>query len=260
MISFSDRLLDRLSQCGRVAVLTGAGASAESGIPTFRDPQGLWARFNPAELASPQGFKSNPVRVQSWYTARRKAVLEADPNPGHRALARLQDFVHPTIVITQNVDGLHHRAGSDDVIEVHGNLHRTCCVSCRQETEPFDVSPNDAEPARCGCGGLLRPDVVWFGEPLQADALQAAAAAAMGADVFLVVGTGAEVYPAAGFPLIASEAGAYVVEVNVRATAISDSADEVLRGPAGVILPALVDAVGRLRTAVAKSASGVDNP
>lgn len=246
MPEFSDTLVDRLCDADSVAVLTGAGISAESGVPTFRDEDGLWEKFDPEELANVQAFLDNPELVQGWYRHRRQLVEDAEPNAGHEALVDLEDHVSEVVVITQNVDDLHNRAGSREVIELHGNITNNYCMDCERpmDAETVDAAIQDGEPAQCPeCNGLIRPDVVWFGEMLPPDALDESGAAAARADVFLSVGTSAVVYPAAQLPLDARANGAYVAEINPDTSGISDEVDEVLRGPAGEILPALHDAV-----------------
>ncbi len=246
MPTFSDTLVDHLARAEHVAVLTGAGISAESGIPTFRDPGGLWEEFDPQELANVEAFLDNPELVQGWYQHRRQVVEEAEPNAGHRALADLEAHVSDVAVVTQNVDDLHHSAGSDTVIELHGNITHNYCMDCERDaaSETVDAAIRDGEPARCpDCNGLIRPDVVWFGEMLPPDAVERADAATERADVFLSVGTSAVVYPAARFPVAAQERGAYVAEINPDTTGVTDDVDESIRGPAGEVLPALVDAV-----------------
>ena len=239
-ISVPRELVAALEDARSVAVLTGAGVSAESGIATFRDAQtGLWARFDPRELATPSAFARNPKLVWDWYARRRELVAAAQPNAGHRALAELERRVPRFLLITQNVDGLHQRAGSRNVVELHGNIRRVKCSREGTIVERWDVS-GDAVPRCAVCGALLRPDVVWFEEMLPPDALEQAEAAARECDVLLVAGTSAEVYPAAALPGYAQESGAIVVEVNPNATPLSSTADHVLRGTAGVVLPALV--------------------
>lgn len=244
-----DDLIARLADADRVAVLTGAGISAESGVPTFRDPGGIWEQFSPQELANVNAFLDNPDLVQRWYAHRRDLYAEVEPNPGHEALAALEDLVPHFTLITQNVDGLHQRAGSEHVVELHGNITRSYCIECEREATEADFEGLDeGEPARCpACGGLLRPDVVWFGEMLPPDAIEAAAEAARTADVLLSVGTSAVVYPAAGLPVTAKEAGAYVAEVNVEPTALTRAVHAFVEGPAGAVLPALVEAVRAAR-------------
>ncbi len=226
-----------------LAVLTGAGISAESGIPTFRDAlTGLWERFRPEELATPEAFEANPKLVWDWYAWRRGIVARAVPNAGHRALVEIEhdcrergvDFT----LVTQNVDGLHRAAGSERVVELHGNLR---LVKCFDQHHPVETWPEgDAVPTCPRCGSLLRPDVVWFGEPLPPDALAAAVAAARACDVFLCVGTSTVVEPAASLPFMARESGARVIEVNPQPTPLTRQAAVSLRGSAGEILPLLV--------------------
>jgi NAD-dependent deacetylase len=250
MPDFSDTLVDRLAAADHVSVLTGAGISAESGVPTFRDEDGLWEKFDPQELANVEAFLDNPELVQGWYRHRRQVVEEAEPNAAHRALADLEALVPDVTVITQNVDDLHNRAGSTTVIELHGNITNNYCMDCEQpaETTAVDTAAQEGEPARCkACDGLIRPDVVWFGERLPADAVGRADAATRRAEVFLSVGTSAVVYPAAQFPVEAGMNGAYVAEVNPDTTGITEEVDESLRGPAGDVLPALCEAVGARR-------------
>lgn len=241
---FSDKLVQRLATARRVAVLTGAGVSAESGVPTFRDPGGLWQQMRPEELASMDAFLANPDLVQAWYAHRRETVERVQPNASHDALARLERLVEDAggqfLIATQNVDGLHQRAGSRHVVELHGSIQRQFCVVCGRDAE--------GETRTCDvCGGAVRPGVVWFGEMLPADAWQAAEEAALGADVFLSVGTSAVVYPAAGLPLAARQAGAYTAEVNPTRSDIADALHEHVTGPAGAVLPALVAAVEAYR-------------
>lgn len=221
-----------------VVVTTGAGMSKESGIPTFRDaPNALWANFSPEELASRAGFKQNPARVWRWYAERRAMIARAAPHEGHRALARWEPCYDAFVILTQNIDGLHAAAGSQRVVELHGNIFRYKCFDRdHPAVEPFALGE---EPPRCPCGSPLRPDVVWFGEALDPSHLEAAYAALAACDVLLVVGTSGLVYPAAGFVETAKEAGAHVIEVNPSPTPLSPLADVFIAGGAQAILPAL---------------------
>ncbi|MCE2970064.1 MAG: NAD-dependent deacylase [Burkholderiales bacterium] len=231
----------RLARAHRVAVLTGAGISAESGVPTFRDTQrGLWAQFDPMQLASREGFAADPALVWRWYAWRRELVAGAQPNAGHLALAPAAARFAQFDLITQNVDGLHARAGSRNVLELHGNLLRSkCFAQCGTfVAEPRQLPPG--EPPRCPrCGNWLRPDVVWFGEMLDPDVLDAAQQAAVDCDAMLVVGTSGLVTPAAGLPAAAKRAGATVVVVNPNESELDDVADHLIRGPAAAVLPSL---------------------
>jgi NAD-dependent deacetylase len=207
-LALSSDLIQRLQQAQRVVVLTGAGISVESGVPTFRQAQtGLWSQYDPQELATPQAFRKNPRLVWEWYSWRRELVSNAQPNPGHRALALLEERIPHFTLVTQNVDGLHQRAGSKNVLELHGNLARVKCAD--EGLIVHDWLQEDDVPPRCRhCGGLLRPDVVWFGETLPVDILFRAKQAARTADLFLTIGTSGIVHPAASLPLVAIEAGA----------------------------------------------------
>lgn len=234
---------EALAGATALAVLTGAGVSAESGIPTFRDAlTGLWERFRPEELATPEAFLANPQLVWDWYAWRREKVAAAAPNPGHRALAAIEDDCTARgadfTLVTQNVDGLHQAAGSRRVVELHGNIRRVKCFDRHHAVAAWPHG--EGVPACPLCGSLLRPDVVWFGERLPPEALAAAYAAARTCDVFLCVGTSTVVEPAASLPFLALESGARVIEVNPQATPLSAQATFSLRGAAGEILPLLV--------------------
>ena len=223
--------------------LTGSGISVESGVPTFRDAQtGLWSRFKPEELATPAAFQRNPKMVWEWYAWRRELVAKAQPNAGHLALVELERRAARLTLVTQNVDGLHQRAGSRNVIELHGNITRTKCFV---ENVPVDRwKETDDVPPRCPrCGGLLRPDVVWFNEPLPEEAIERAIAASGDCDVFLCIGTSNQVYPAASLPFLALESGAIVIEINPSPTPLTAKADYVFEAAAGQALPELVKAV-----------------
>lgn len=222
----------------RVVVLSGAGISAESGVPTFRDARtGLWAHYDPQDLATPEAFERQPALVWDWYQWRRELIARVEPNAAHLALKRWQDVAR-VVVVTQNVDGLHGRAGSRDVIELHGNILRTVCARRRHVVGQWE---SGQKPPRCPhCGSPLRPDVVWFGEMLPVDALQRASREVTEAELVLSVGTSTLVQPAASLPLEALRAGVPVVEINPDATPLTERATFSLRGPAGEILPALV--------------------
>jgi len=240
--AFDPEIVKRLRGARRVVVLTGAGISAESGVPTFRDAQtGLWARYNPEELATPQAFRHDPGLVWKWYLWRRELVTGALPNPGHRALVRLEQVVDDLVIVTQNVDGLHRRAGSRRVIELHGDITRTVCSACRK-VYGDPVMLDDGIPRCAVCDEMVRPDVVWFGEALPVEALQTAVAACRGCDLCIAVGTSALVQPAASLPFEALTSGAPVIEVNPQVTPFTPRATYSIRGRAGEVLPHLVEA------------------
>ena len=232
-----------LKKARHVCVLTGAGISAESGIPTFRDAlSGLWANFKPEDLATPEAFERDPKFVWDWYEFRRELIRQAEPNPGHFALAELSGRVPRLTLVTQNVDGLHQRAGSTGVLEYHGNILRDrCCVE--QVIADRSEDSRHGLPRCAACGGLLRPDVVWFGEAIPRGPMLAAADAAESCDVFLSIGTSSLVYPAASLAESALRAGATVIEVNPDRTDLSPAADVMLGGPSGLLLPRLLAAL-----------------
>lgn len=233
-------LIHLLRQAQHVTILTGAGISAESGVPTFRQAQtGLWAKYDPQELATPDAFRRQPRLVWDWYEWRRELVGRARPNPGHLALAEMARHVPRLTLVTQNIDGLHQQAGSREIIELHGNIWRNKCLDEGTIIEKLPLT--DERPPRCpGCGSYLRPDVVWFGERLPDSALQAALAAARTCDLFFSIGTSALVQPAASLPVEALNRGIPTIEINPAETPLTPYASASLRGPAGEILPALV--------------------
>jgi NAD-dependent deacetylase len=232
---FTSDLIESLRNTRSIIALTGAGISVESGLATFRDAQtGLWSKFKPEELATAEAFQRNPKLVQDWYAWRREQALNAKPNAGHLALAEMEKHAHE--FVTQNVDGLHARAGSKRLLELHGNIHRFRCFENNCPTDQFDI-----EHGRCrSCGGNLRPDVVWFGEMLPVDAIEAATNAAEMCDVFFSIGTSSVVYPAADLWRRAKDSGAIVIEINRDPTPLSPLADYSFLGKAGQILPELV--------------------
>jgi NAD-dependent deacetylase len=236
-------LIELLRNAERAAALTGAGISQESGVPTFRDAQtGLWAQYRPEDLATPEAFRRNPKLVWDWYAERRARADRVLPNPGHYALAEMGRRISSFTLITQNVDGLHQKAGSSQVIELHGNIRRVKCFACGKIARAW--LEDGAEVPQCAsCGGLLRPDVVWFGETLPPEALEAAWAAARGCQVFFSIGTSGLVQPAASLPRLTKTQGAALVEVNIEPTPLTPLADFCLRGQSGQALPALVRAV-----------------
>ena len=235
-----------LSEADSVVALTGAGISAESGIPTFRGPGGLWRNFSPEKLATPEAFGQDPRLVWEWYDWRRGIIRGAQPNPGHHALVELErrkavesQREESFTLVTQNVDGLHDRAGSRNTVKLHGDIWLVRCLACGAEERKEQV-PLQPLPPHCHCRGLLRPGVVWFGEPLPQDEWQRAFGASSHARVFLVIGTSPAVYPAAGLAQVACETGAKMAIVNPDPTPLDGMADWVLRGPAGEILPRLL--------------------
>lgn len=242
---FPQPLISALRTANSIVILTGAGVSAESGIPTFRDAtEGLWAKHNPAQLATPEAFERDPTLVTRWYDWRRQKCAEAKPNPAHRALAKLQHSFWQTgrqsLLVTQNVDRLHQLAGSRDVVELHGNLWEWRCVRCGEQHEERQV-PFPEYPPLCHCGGPRRPCVVWFGEILPEQALDRACRKTGRCDLFLSVGTSALVYPAASLLHIARQHGAKTAEINRDATPVSHLVDWPIFGKAAEILPALVE-------------------
>jgi len=238
-VDIPDAVVSALRDARHVCVLTGAGVSAESGVPTFREAQdGLWSKYNPLDLATPEAFLADPALIWRWYRWRRGIVSDAQPNPGHLALARLATLVPRLTLVTQNVDNLHQRAGSQNVIEFHGNLFADRCYV----EGTLETADDTAEVPACpACGGHLRPGVVWFGEPIPEVALNESCAAAADCDLFLSVGTSSLVYPAAGLADLARQNGALIVEINPVPTMHAPSFHHAIAGKSGEILPELVD-------------------
>lgn len=239
---FSKVFLEKMRSARSLTVLTGAGISAESGVPTFRGEEGLWKKFKPEELATVDAFLRNPELVWEWYQHRRQILSRVQPNPGHLALRDLEEKFDQFTLITQNIDGLHQKAGSRRVVELHGNIRRNRCLECGRIYETLSPAQETSVP-RCECGGAIRPDVVWFGEALPPQALEEAFQVTSKCDVFLTVGTSAVVHPAASLPLLALQNGAYVAEINIEPTVITHQVNLFIRGKSGEILPRLVEAL-----------------
>jgi len=234
-----ERVLDRLKETEFLLVITGAGISAESGIPTFRGSDGLWKNYRAEELATPWAFERDPDTVWRWYDWRRGIIGNAQPNGGHLAIKKLEDLFENFFLVTQNVDGLHARTGIRNMVEIHGNLWRARCTKDRKTSMLMDV-PLTSIPPRCECGEILRPDVVWFGESIPSSYLEKAYDVIDRCDTLLVVGTSGAVYPVASFPENAKMKGSFVIEVNIEPTPISQIADVSLFGKSGDILPEIV--------------------
>ncbi len=245
-MDFSESLIRLLRQAERVVALTGAGVSQESGLRTFRDAQtGIWAQYKPEELASPEAFARDPKLIWDWYAWRREAVKAVRPNPGHYALAEMARRIPNFTLITQNVDGLHQLADKtlhEKILELHGNIQRVRCSECGEIVEDWDDDGVDV-PRCSSCGGLLRPHVVWFGEPLPRAELEAAVEAARECQIFFSIGTSGVVQPAAALAYAAHNRGAIVVEINTERTPLTPKADFFFQGKSGEILPELVNAV-----------------
>jgi NAD-dependent deacetylase len=246
LIDFPQDLIEKLRTTERVVALTGAGASAESGVATFRDAQtGFWAEYRPEDLATPEAFHQNPQRVWQWYQWRRSRIGAVEPNRGHYALVEMEKQLLARsanfLLITQNVDGLHMKAGSQHILEIHGNIQRTKCAACL--TPIVNWEEGSLSPPHCPkCDGLLRPDVVWFGESLPRNALNHAVEKSKDCEIFFSIGTSALVQPAASLPVLALHAGALVVEINLNPTPISQQVTYSFRGRSGDILPEIVRA------------------
>lgn len=241
--SIDDRLdvpkeiLERLRKARKASVLTGAGVSAESGIPTFRGAGGIWEKYDFTKLATPQGFRDDPHLVWEWYQLRQREMKKARPNPAHETIVRMERHFEEFAVLTQNIDGMHERAGSKNVIELHGSIWR---MRCPRDGTTIDLQdPVEEIPPLCHCGSILRPDVVWFGEPLSTEAVNAASEAASNSDVMFVIGTSAVVYPAAALPILTKNSGGLVIEINTEKTEVSSYADFSILGRAGELMPVI---------------------
>ena len=238
-VEFPAPLLTALAGARNVVAFTGAGMSSESGVPTFRGTDGIWKKFKPEELANVDAFMKNPELVWEWYAHRKRIIAGIQPNPGHYALAKMEKMFSRFAIVTQNIDNLHRRAGSTTVYELHGNIERNYCMECHAPYSNEEILRSQGVPHCHECNGIVRPDVVWFGELLPDDEWEKAVRAAESADVLFSIGTSGVVYPAASIPLMAVQRGAYVVEINPEPTPLTDRADTYLKGQAGVILPAL---------------------
>jgi NAD-dependent deacetylase len=239
MVEIPEILIEKLARSHRIVFLTGAGVSAEAGVATFRGDGGIWSKMSPEELASVDGFMKNPQLVWEWYQHRRVLMHDVKPNAGHYAIAELEKMYPETTLITQNIDSLHARAGSTNILELHGNISRNKCFKCGRFYEK-EINPNGEIP-HCDCGGVIRPDVVWFGEMLPKEVISKAFQAAERAELFFSVGTSAIVQPAASLPLIASHNNAFVVEINIEPTELTRRADLFLQGKSGETLPRIVE-------------------
>lgn len=242
--------IEVLKDAENVVFFTGAGISAESGISTFRGADGIWNKLKPEELANFDAFLKNPDRVWDWYQYRRHIIENSKPNPAHLAIAEMQEYFRNVAVVTQNIDNLHRRAGSRKVYELHGNIERNYCIECHTwyNAPGFASSTEDSKVPRCEkCGGLIRPDIVWFGELLPEEDFSNSEKAAEKCNIMFAVGTSAVVYPAARIPLMAKRLGAYLVEINLEETELSPLADYVLLGKAGEILPGILEEVKKLK-------------
>lgn len=240
-----DELIYKISNAERIVFFTGAGISAESGIPVFRGKDGIWNKLKPEELANFNAFLKNPELVWEWYQHRKKVVLDSEPNAAHRAIAEMENYLPEVKVITQNIDNLHKRAGSKTVYELHGNIERNYCIKCKKVYH--DDLPFEGKIPTCACGGLIRPDVVWFGEYLPQDQFDASYKAAENADIFFIVGTSAIVFPAASLIYTAKESGAVLIEVNIERTEVSRIVNFSLLGKAGEVLSEILNEINKLK-------------
>lgn len=242
MIQISEKLADLLKSASSVIALTGAGISAESGVPTFRGSKGLWRRYKPEQLATPEAFQKDPKLIWEWYDWRRSLIYNIKPNRAHKALVEFEEYFPEFALITQNIDGLHYRAGSSKILELHGNIWRMRNVKTNETRINF-CEHLDSLPPTAEDGTLLRPDVVWFGESLDPEILEQAVESSRNADLFFVVGTSGVVHPAASLPMIARDSGAYLVEANPQETPLTAVVDESLRGTATEIMDLLAEEI-----------------
>ena len=241
-IVLKDEFLEKLKGAKSIVFFTGAGISAESGIPTFRGKDGIWNKLKPEELANFDAFLRNTDLVWEWYQHRRQIVRDSKPNPAHIAIAEFEKYFD-TVIVTQNIDNLHRRAGSNTIYELHGNIERNYCIDCNKPFNDPNLNFPDKAPKCDSCGGLVRPDVVWFGELLPQDTFTKAEESAGESDICFIVGTSAVVYPAAYIPVTAKQNGAYLVEINLESTEMSKFCDYSIFGEAGKTLPLVLEEI-----------------
>ena len=243
-MDFESEFLDRLKEAKSIVFFTGAGISAESGIPTFRGKDGIWNKLKPEELANFNAFLKNPDMVWEWYQHRRNIIHETGPNPAHHAIVEFEKYYDDVAVVTQNVDNLHGRVGSKNIYELHGNIERNYCVDCKTEYDDSKIDLSTKQVPNCElCDGLIRPDVVWFGEMLPQQVFADAEKKAEQSDICFIIGTSAVVYPAAYIPMSAKQNGSYLVEINITNTEISSYCNYSLFGKAGEIMPEILKEV-----------------
>jgi NAD-dependent deacetylase len=247
-MEFPGKFREKLNDATSIVFFTGAGISAESGIPTFRGKDGIWNKLKPEELANFNAFMKNPDMVWEWYQHRRNIIHETGPNPAHHAIVEFEKYYHDVAVITQNVDNLHGRVGSKNIYELHGNIERNYCIDCKSEYDDTKIDLSKKQVPKCdNCGGLIRPDVVWFGEMLPQKVFADAELKAEQSDVCFIIGTSAVVYPAAYIPTSAKRNGSYLVEINIEETEISSFVDYSLFGRAGEIMPKIIEFVETIK-------------
>lgn len=245
-LRISNTFLEKLAAAERLVFFTGAGISAESGISTFRGEDGIWKKFKPSELANMSAFMRNPAMVWEWYQYRRKIIEETAPNAAHNAITELSLYYTDVTVVTQNVDNLHRRAENKTIWELHGNIEKNFCMKCKKRYDFMKFDGSEGSP-KCECGGLIRPDVVWFGEMLPQRVFQEAEIAIQNCDILFSIGTSAVVYPAAGMPEIARQSGAYMIEINPESTEQSYLFNEHFRTGAVESMTAVLEEVRKLR-------------
>jgi NAD-dependent protein deacetylase/lipoamidase len=243
--NLSEKFKSRIKSAEKIVFFTGAGISAESGIPIFRGKDGIWNKLKPEELANFNSFLKNPNMVWEWYNHRKQIVHNSRPNEAHISIVKMQEIFPSVIVVTQNIDNLHRRAGSKYIYELHGNIEKNYCIQCGKRYD-YDFEFEGKVP-KCSCGGLIRPDIVWFGEFLPEDQFNASEQASERCDIFFIVGTSAVVYPAASLIYTAKAAGAFLVEINIEETEISSIVNESCFGKAGEILPMIYDEIRKIR-------------